>query len=295
LFAGYRPCQRCRPLEEGGEAPDWVAALLAVVDREPERRLRDSDLESLGVAPERARRYFQSHYGMTFHTYCRGRRLGRAFTAIRSGAEIADLAYGHGYESDSGFREAFAKAFGSPPAQSRGAADCVRIAWCSSPLGPLVVGATDAGLCLLEFSDRRMLETQFATLRRRFGAALVPGEHSHIERLETELARYFEGELRAFTVPLVYPGTPFQERVWRQLLEIPYGETRSYEQLALAVAAPGAQRAVGTANGCNRIAIVIPCHRVVNKDGRLGGYGGGLWRKQWLLDLERAQRTLPNL
>lgn len=286
LFAGYRPCKRCRPLETGGAAPPWVAALLAEVERDPERRLRDYDLRRLGVEPARARRYFQSHYGMTFHAYCRGRRLGRAFTEIKKGARLDDVIVSNGYESHSGFREAFGKTFGTPPGKIQD--DCVRVGWCESPLGPLVIGANDAGVCLLEFSDRRMLETQFATLRRRFGAALVPGDSAHSERLRAELAGYFAGSLREFTVPLVYPGTPFQERVWRQLLEIPYGQTRSYEDLARATGAAGAQRAVGTANGCNRIAIVIPCHRVVNKDGRLGGYGGGLWRKQWLLDLERA-------
>lgn len=294
LFAGYRPCKRCRPLE-GGAAPAWVATLLGEVERDPERRLHDQDLTRLGIEPARARRYFQSHYGMTFHAYCRGRRLGRAFERIRGGAALDDVILGHGYESHSGFRDAFGKAFGVPPGRSLDA-ECVRIGWCESPLGPLVIGANDAGVCLLEFSDRRMLETQFATLRRRFGAALVPGDNAHTERLRQELAGYFAGTLREFTVPLAYPGTPFQERVWRQLLAIPYGETRSYEELARSTGSPGGQRAVGAANGCNRIAIVIPCHRVVNKDGRLGGYGGGLWRKQWLLDLERgggAQTLLP--
>src|SRR5262249_32136012 len=143
------------------------------------------------------------------------------------------------------------------------------------------------GICLLEFTDRRALETQLATVRRRFACAMVPGEHDLLERLQDELDEYFAGTRTEFTVPLVYPGSPFQRQVWEQLLQIPYGETRSYEDVARAVGTPAGQRAVGMANGQNRIAIVIPCHRVVNKDGRLGGYGGGLWRKQFLLDLER--------
>ena len=102
-----------------------------------------------------------------------------------------------------------------------------------------------------------------------------------------ELERYFVGTLTDFTVPLVFRGTPFEERVWRALVRIPYGETMSYAQLAAHVDAPGAQRAVGRANGMNRISIVLPCHRVVNADGKLGGYGGGLWRKHWLLALEK--------
>ncbi len=116
----------------------------------------------------------------------------------------------------------------------------------------------------------------------------MPGTNDHLENLKGQLDGYFARTLRDFRLPLLYPGSPFQTRVWEELLRIPYGETRSYEAIAQAVGAPGAQRAVGRANGQNRIAIVIPCHRVVNKGGKLGGYGGGLWRKQFLLDLERG-------
>ena len=150
----------------------------------------------------------------------------------------------------------------------------------------MVIGA---GICLLEFTDRRALEAQLATLQRRLGAVLVPGRDALLERLREELAAYFAGARREFTVPLVEPGTPFERRVWEALLAIPYGETRSYAGLARAIGSPGASRAVGSANGRNRIAIVVPCHRVVNADGELGGYGGGLWRKRWLLDLERGR------
>jgi AraC family transcriptional regulator, regulatory protein of adaptative response / methylated-DNA-[protein]-cysteine methyltransferase len=153
--------------------------------------------------------------------------------------------------------------------------------------------AASAGVCLLEFSDRRMLEAQFATLRRRLGAPLVPGRNRWLDELRTQLAEYFSGERRDFDLPLVFPGTPFQRRVWQALLTIPYGETWSYRDLATRIGQSGATRAVGTANGMNRIAIVIPCHRVVNADGRLGGYGGGVWRKQLLLDIERGQGRLP--
>jgi AraC family transcriptional regulator of adaptative response/methylated-DNA-[protein]-cysteine methyltransferase len=163
----------------------------------------------------------------------------------------------------------------------------VLLSWMRSPLGPLVAGATAEGVCLLEYTDRRMLEAELATVKRLYSGPVVPGSNRHLELLETELAGYFAGAVRRFSVPLAYPGTPFQRRVWEQLIAIPYGETRSYEQLAAAVGQPRAVRAVGRANGLNRIAIVIPCHRVINKNGKLGGYGGGLPRKQYLLDLER--------
>ena len=179
------------------------------------------------------------------------------------------------------------RTFGDTPGRYR-TGECVFLSWLRSPLGPLVAGATSKGICLLEFTDRRMLEAQFATVRKLFAAPVVPGSNEHLEKLEREVAAYFAGTLQNFSVPLFYPGTDFQCRVWEKLLEIPYGETRSYEQLAIAVGDKKAVRAVGRANGLNRIAIVIPCHRVVNKSGALGGYGGGLRRKQFLLDLERG-------
>jgi AraC family transcriptional regulator of adaptative response/methylated-DNA-[protein]-cysteine methyltransferase len=287
LFAGYRPCKRCRPLEVTGRPPEWVQRLLQRVENDPGARIRDGDLRAMAVDPARARRHFLKQYGMTFHAYCRGRRMGEAFTQIREGAKLDDVILGNGYDSHSGFREAFARTFGQPPGKSRNG-DCVVATWIESPLGPLVAGATAKGVCLLEFTDRRMLEAQFATIRKRFHCAVVPGKHEFLEQLQTELEQYFAGKLTAFRVPLVYPGTPFQQKVWQGLLQIPYGKTCSYEDLADAIGAPGAQRAVGRANGQNRIGIVIPCHRVVNKGGQLGGYGGGLWRKQFLLDLERS-------
>jgi AraC family transcriptional regulator of adaptative response/methylated-DNA-[protein]-cysteine methyltransferase len=161
-----------------------------------------------------------------------------------------------------------------------------------SPVGTLLAGAMDKGVCLLEFTDQRALEAQIASVRRRVGEAVEQASHPHLDALREQLAGYFAGARRDFDLPLVYPGTDFQVRVWNALLGIPYGETRSYEDVARAVGDLGSVRAVGTANGANRIAIVIPCHRVVNKGGRLGGYGGGLWRKQILLDLERGQRRL---
>jgi AraC family transcriptional regulator of adaptative response/methylated-DNA-[protein]-cysteine methyltransferase len=288
LFAGYRPCRRCRPLEADGKPPDWVAGLLAAVGAEPERRLRAPELRALGVSPERARRYFQRTYGMSFDAYCRAQRLGRGLARLREGENLASAAIEAGYESESGFREAFGKHFGQPPGQARGR-ECATAAWIRTPLGPMIAAATSRGVCLLEFTDRRMLETQLKVLARRLRLPLVPGEHATLERLKRELGEYFAGRRRAFEVPLHVQGSPFQERVWRELLAIPYGETRSYEEIARRTGSPGAVRAVGQANGTNRIAIVIPCHRVVNKGGRLGGYGGGLWRKQRLLGLEQGQ------
>ena len=288
LFGGFRPCLRCRPLETDGRPPEWVAGLLSEVERDPAKRLNDFGLKKRGIEPARVRRFFLKEYGMTFHAYRRARRLGGALDLIRRGERAEDAGWDAGYESASGFREAFAKTFGAAPGKAK-SAGCVQIAWVESPVGPLLLGATERGIALLEFTDRRALESQLDTLRRRLKRPLVPGTNEHVEEAKRQLVEYFAGARREFDLPLDAPGTPFEEAVWGELLRIPYGETRSYEALAKSVERPGGSRAVGQANGRNRVAIVIPCHRVVNKGGELGGYGGGLWRKRFLLDLE--QRT----
>jgi AraC family transcriptional regulator, regulatory protein of adaptative response / methylated-DNA-[protein]-cysteine methyltransferase len=286
LFAGYRPCLRCRPMEAGGSHPEWIRGLLANIENAPEMRWKDADLRERGLEPERVRRYFSKRFGMTFQAYCRARRLNSAFQQIREGASLDDVPFDAGYESHSGFREAFGKFFGKAPGKSR-SDEIITVDWVESPLGPLVLGSCSSGICLLEFTDRRMLEAQFETLRRKFQCAVAPGTSDFNERLKKELAEYFQGTRKVFDVPVYAPGTPFEEKVWRALRTIPYGETWSYFDLAHRIGDPAAIRAVGRANGKNRVAIVVPCHRVVNKDGKLGGYGGGLWRKQYLLDLER--------
>jgi AraC family transcriptional regulator of adaptative response/methylated-DNA-[protein]-cysteine methyltransferase len=155
-----------------------------------------------------------------------------------------------------------------------------------TPIGPLIAGATDGGLCLLEFGDETRLGHQLGALTRLFGP-VGSGNHPLLDRIQSELTEYFAGTRIRFELPLTIRGTPFQEEVWRALLAIPYGATRAYSDLAQSLGRPGAQRAVGLANGQNRLSIVIPCHRVIERSGGLRGYGGGLWRKKFLLDLER--------
>lgn len=285
LLAGYRECKRCRPMDANGRPPRWVERLLAAVERDPTGRLADADVRRMNIEPTRARRWFNEHYGMTFQAFHRSRRMGMALAEVRRGADLTDVAFRHGYDSNSGFREAFEKTFGKTPGRSR-TADCVVTAWRTSPIGPLLLGATAEGLCLLEFTDRRAIENQIKVMRRRIDRPVVPGVNEFIEQTTDELTHYFDGRLQSFETPLVIAGTPFQEKVWRRLLKIPYGRTWSYDRLARDIGRRGAQRAVGRANGDNRIAIIIPCHRVIRADGHLSGYGGGVWRKRFLLDLE---------
>jgi AraC family transcriptional regulator of adaptative response/methylated-DNA-[protein]-cysteine methyltransferase len=272
-----------------GSPPEWVERLLSEIERDPSRRLTDAEVRSLGIDPARARRFFRKNHGMTFQAYSRSRRLGKALEQIRRGVRIDDVALGYGFDSHSGFREAFVRKFGRPPGKAR-STNHITVAWIESPLGPLIAGATETSLVLLEFTERRMLDAQFSVLRRHFKGPIVPGDNHILAQVRKELGLYFTGKLRQFSVPLDFPGSDFQKRVWQGLLRIPYGKTVSYEDLARRIHAPRAQRAVGHTNGLNRIGIIIPCHRVITKTGELGGYGGGVWRKQALLELERGER-----
>ena len=219
---------------------------------------------------------------MTFVEYARARRLGAAFRAIRAGERVIMAQLDVGYESGSGFREAFAKIMGAPPAGRT--ARALFAVWLDTPLGPMTAIGDEDALYLLEYVDRRGLERQIERLRLRAKAGIVPGRTAPIAQIEAELAAYFAGRSMRFTTPLARLGSPFQNAVWDALLAIPPGQTRSYADLARAIGKPQAVRAAAQANGANQLAIVIPCHRVINADGALGGYGGGLPRKHWLLD-----------
>ena len=285
LLSGFRPCMRCRPMEPSGTAPEWLRPLLGRIEADPGRRWTDQDVRAAGVSPTRVRRWFKRHHGMTFHAYGRARRLGAALGHVKNGSLVSRAAFDAGYDSLSGFQAAFRQYFGSSPTELA-RATVVRVQRISTPLGPMMVGATDDVLCLLEFVDRRELPAQVARIRTGLGAVLVPDRNPVVDRTAREVESYFSGTLEAFSVPTTAPGTDFQKTVWGALAEIPYGETRSYAELAQGIGRPSAVRAVGRANGLNALAIIVPCHRVVGADGKLVGYGGGLWRKQRLLELE---------
>jgi AraC family transcriptional regulator of adaptative response/methylated-DNA-[protein]-cysteine methyltransferase len=200
---------------------------------------------------------------------------------------VGRAAFDVGYDSLSGFQDAFRQYFGASPTDLEGAT-VLEVSRVPSPLGPMLAVASPEALVLLDFVDRRALPTQVQRIRERMQAVFVPGRPPLVDRAETELAEYFAGKRRHFDLPTAQPGTGFQHEVWAALADIPYGETRSYGSLARDLGRPTAVRAVGRANGHNALAIVVPCHRVVGAGGKLTGYGGGLWRKQRLLDLERS-------
>lgn len=286
LFAGYRACKRCRPMDTNGRPPAWITKIIKAAEARAPERLRDGDLRELSIDPARARRWFKQNYGMTFQAWQRALRLGSAFASLREGKKVTTVGLAHGYESESGFRDAFEKTFGNAPTTAA-KKDCITATMIESPVGRLILGATSDAVCLLEFPDRRALEVQIETLRKRFSAPVIPGHNKWTRTAERQLKEYFARKREQFDLPLNYPGTPFQVQVWNELLKIPYGETIAYATLAKRIQRDGACRAVGTANGANRIAIIIPCHRVIEATGALRGYGGGLRNKQWLLDHER--------
>lgn len=166
----------------------------------------------------------------------------------------------------------------------------LKASWLDTPLGPMIAIGDEQALYLLEFVNRRGLEREVERLRQRTKSAIIPGDTSSIHSIKIELQAYFTGKLKKFKTPLFLLGSPFQKQVWKALTNIPYGKTSSYLEIAKAVKRPTAYRAVAQANGANQIAIVIPCHRVINTNGDLGGYGGGLTRKQWLLKHEKNDR-----
>jgi AraC family transcriptional regulator of adaptative response/methylated-DNA-[protein]-cysteine methyltransferase len=291
LYHGYRPCKRCRPLDLGTKPPPVVARLMEEIERNPARRLKEGDLRGLGMDPSTARRQFKNYCGMTFHAYQRARRMGQALERVRNGEEIMQVQVESGFESASGFRDAFVKVFGTVPSGAIGLAQ-LKAEWLDTPLGPMLALADEQGLHLLEFVDRRALENEIAWLRRHLDCVVVPGGNRHLAAIKQELREYFAGSRKVFNVPVVLNGSPFELRVWQELLSISHGETRSYIDIAIALGSPAAVRAVGRANGANRLAIIVPCHRVIGADGSLTGYGGGLARKQWLLAHERNSAQL---
>jgi len=164
-----------------------------------------------------------------------------------------------------------------------------------SPLGEMIAGATDDGVCFLEWHDRGGVERIKQRVEKRYKRTLMSGSNNHLDQLEEELNLYFSGKLNEFKVSIDVTGTKFEQLIWKQLLDIPYGQTRSYGQIANVIGKPGASRAVGRANGANYLGIVIPCHRVIDSNGNLHGYGGKLWRKKYLLELEAGLKPeLPS-
>jgi AraC family transcriptional regulator, regulatory protein of adaptative response / methylated-DNA-[protein]-cysteine methyltransferase len=286
LIHGYRPCKLCHPTEAAVQAPETVRRALDLLRSDPRRKLGDGNLRDAGISPDTVRRWFKRSYSMTFQAYQRMVRVNTAMEELKTMKSVTDTAFDSGYESLSGFSYTFKKLTGTVPSNGKDTATLL-IERIMTPLGPMFAGATETGVCLLEFTDRRMLETEIGDLQRMLGATVLAGGNAHTRQLALELGEYFAGTRKRFDVRLHTPGSDFQRKAWSALLDIPYGTTVSYRSQAEAIGQPAAVRAVASANGHNRVAIVIPCHRVIGSDGSLTGYAGGLERKRWLLEHEK--------
>jgi AraC family transcriptional regulator of adaptative response/methylated-DNA-[protein]-cysteine methyltransferase len=282
IEAGFRPCQRCNPLNSSDLA---TASLIAALENRPGYRWTEADIEALGFDCSTVRRAFKRQFGITFLEMARQRRLREGMRRISEGGKVIEAQIDAGFESASAFRSAFSKLLGQSPRDFSASAGLLAD-WIATPLGPMIAVSDRNALHLLEFVDRKALATELRALRKFSGADLGIGQHSPTEQIEDELTEFFSTNSATFQAPIALRGSPFAEKVWRALCEIPPGETRSYADIAATIGQPSAVRAVARANGANRIAIVVPCHRVIGADGSMTGYGGGLWRKRRLIELE---------
>ncbi len=286
LHAGFRPCQRCRPMMGTGAPEPMVAELVDALDREPERRWLETDIVAMGYDASTVRRAFKRRFGMSFLEMARLRRLGQAAERLSSGNHVIEAQLDAGFDSGSGFRSAVIRLLGETPASLRGKT-MLKADWIETPIGPMIAIADPHALHILEFLERKALASEVRKLRAATGSAIVFGRAAPIDQIEAELGAYFAGRAADFTTRLAPEGTAFERQVWDGLRRIPVGTSATYSGLAAEIGHPAATRAVGRANGANPIAVVIPCHRVVGAGGDLTGYGGGLWRKRWLLEHER--------
>ncbi|MBE2256021.1 MAG: bifunctional transcriptional activator/DNA repair protein Ada [Ignavibacteria bacterium] len=286
LQNGFRACKICKPLSDTNNENKDINLLISKINESPERKFKDYDLRKMGYEPATLRRWFKKNFGLTFHAYQRMNRINTAFKEISNGKTVTDTAFNMGFESLSGFNDSFKKIFGVTPNNSK-EITVVNIQRFNTPLGTMIAGATENKLCILEFTDRRMLETELKQLTKLLNAKFIQSSNKVIEKTKKQIEEYFEGKRKNFDIELLTPGSDFQNKVWNSLMEIPYGKTISYKQQSVNMKIPKSVRAVANANGQNRIAIIIPCHRVIGENGKLTGYGGGLWRKERLINLEK--------
>lgn len=284
--AGFRACKRCHPLGPEAQGDPLVARLLAALTAEPEAAWSEARLRREGHDPSTVRRAFQRHFGMSFLEMARQGRL-RLGAATLSEGKVIEAQLEAGFSSGAAFRAAFGKWLGVAP--GRFARDAVlRADVMETALGAMVAVSSAQALHLLEFTERRALPGEVRRLFKHAKGSLGFGRFAPTDQVEAELAAFMRGDCARFEVPLAPLGAPFAQSVWTALRAIPAGQTRSYSGLAADMGRPEATRAVARANGANPIAIVIPCHRVLGADGALTGYGGGLWRKQALIEMERG-------
>jgi AraC family transcriptional regulator, regulatory protein of adaptative response / methylated-DNA-[protein]-cysteine methyltransferase len=288
--AGYRACLRCKP-DEVGRDREAVARAVKLIEQAEEAPNLSELAAAVGYAPHHFQRLFKRDLGVSPAEYARALRNRRAAEALKANGRVTDAIYDAGYAGPSGFYSDAKERLGMTPSAWRdgGRGETIRWTLFDSPLGRMLIAATSNGICRLTFDDGA------DSLRRLFPKADIVEDAGGLKDLIDGALAAIDRPLAARELPIDVAGTAFQEAVWRELRKIPPGETRSYAQIAAAIGQPKAVRAVGTANGDNHVAVLIPCHRVIRSDGSLGGYAGGLDRKRKLLAAEGHQSASPEL
>ncbi|MEO9897480.1 MAG: trifunctional transcriptional activator/DNA repair protein Ada/methylated-DNA--[protein]-cysteine S-methyltransferase [Paracoccaceae bacterium] len=290
IDAGFRPCKRCHPVQPAAQSDPAVSELLSALEKRPDYRWTEADIARMGYDPSAIRKNFKRQFGMTFLQMARQRRLQQSFTVLADNSKVIDAQLSAGFESPSAFRQAFGKLIGRSPSSLKGDT-LLKVDWITTPLGDMVAVCSPSHLHILEFVDRKALPTELETLQRVTKCDLSIGNSAPAEQVRAELGAFFAGTNPSFETPLTFNGTPFSKSVWTELQRIPAGTTRTYTEIATNIGRPDATRAVARANGANQIAIIVPCHRVIAADGSLTGYGGGLWRKQKLIEIEQHYKN----
>jgi AraC family transcriptional regulator, regulatory protein of adaptative response / methylated-DNA-[protein]-cysteine methyltransferase len=288
--AGFRSCKRCRPTD-GSTASRHVAAIEKAC-----ALLRNSDAipslaelaDAAGISPFHFHRVFKQITGATPRDYARTHRLGRLADKLETGQPVTEAIYASGFGSSSRAYESASAGLGMTPGARRrgGIGQTIRFVTVETPLGWALVAATERGICMTALADdRKSLE---ASLRQRFSAAKVIAEDGRLKDWADRIVRFITAPDQNLDLPLDIQGTAFQARVWRALQKIPLGKTASYTEIAAALGQPKSVRAVAQACSANKLALIVPCHRVIRSDGDLGGYRWGVERKRALLARERA-------
>ncbi len=285
--AGYRACLRCRPDEVGRDREAIVRAVALIEQAEEPPRLAEL-AAAVGYAPHHFQRLFTRDMGVSPAAYARALRARRAEVNLKEDKSVTEAIYDSGYGAASRFYADAKERMGMTPSAWRdgGRGETIRFVVRDSPLGPILIAATAKGICRMTFGEGS------ASLRRRFpNATIIEDDGTIAEWADLALAQIQAPS--AHELPVDVRGTAFQEKVWQELRKIPVGQTRSYADIAAAIGQPGAVRAVGSANGDNPVAVLVPCHRVIRSDGSLGGYAGGLERKKKLLAVEGVALSAP--
>ncbi|QIK97129.1 methylated-DNA--[protein]-cysteine S-methyltransferase [Sphingomonas sp. HDW15A] len=281
--AGYRACLRCKP-DEVGRDREAIGRAIELINQAEDIPRLEQLAAAVGYAPHHFQRIFTREIGVSPAAYARGLRAERAASALNENGTVTEAIYDSGYSAPSRFYADAKDRLGMTPSAWRdgGRGETIRYAFLDTPLGRMLVAATNKGICRLTFDE------DLAALKLRFPNATILPADTAMASLISGVMSAIETPTAVHDLPIDVVGTGFQERVWAELRKIPPGETRSYADIAAAVGDPKATRAVGTANGSNPVAVLVPCHRVIRSDGSLGGYAGGLERKRKLLAAEGA-------